>query len=51
MLNYQLFGMKKLTTHHLAPWNKPPKVHVSKGTENSHANSAPHQELIATKSS
>jgi len=28
MLNRQMFGMKKLTTHHLAPWNKPPKVPI-----------------------
>ncbi len=51
MLNRQMFGMKKLTTYHLTPYNKPPKVHVSNWVQNSHTNSALHQELITTKSS
>jgi hypothetical protein len=51
MLNCQLFGTKKLSTHHLVPWNKPPKVPISKWVENFHASSAFHQESIATKSS
>jgi hypothetical protein len=51
MLNYQMFGTKKLATHHPTPWNEPSKPHVSNWAKNSHTWIALHQELIATKSS
>jgi hypothetical protein len=50
MLNRQMFGTKKLATHHPTSWNKPPKVHVSNWTENSHTRSASHHKLTTIKS-
>jgi hypothetical protein len=42
-----MIGTKMLAKNHLMPWNKPPKLFVSKWHENSHTGSAPHQKLIS----